>query len=293
MDDAAPPHDASATSPRDPWRPPRPSWPQLLSSPLRCLPDFLIIGAQKAGTTSLFASLNEHPSVWMPPCKECHFFTRPWRPMLAYRGFFPTRRTRDRMGRDGEPVRLGEATPYYLFHPRTPARVARSLPEVKLIAILRDPVERAYSHHRHCVRRGTESLDFEAALEAEATRTAGAAERLARSAFAVSDAHRHHSYLARGLYAQQLRRWFEHVDRRRIHVAFFEHLLESPETSLARIETFLGLPVRDRGELPRRNSGGRSAPMADETRRRLRERFAEPNRELAELLGVEPPWPAS
>jgi tRNA(Leu) C34 or U34 (ribose-2'-O)-methylase TrmL len=171
----------------------------LLTSPARCLPDFLIIGAQKAGTTSLFAHLNEHPAVWMAPWKECHFFSRPWLPTTAYRGFFLMRSTRRRIERRlGRRLLVGEATPYYLFHPLAPLRAARALPKAKLIVLLRDPVERAYSHYRHEVRLGLETLSFEEALDAEATRTAGETERLGRSPFASSDGHRHYTYIARG-----------------------------------------------------------------------------------------------
>lgn len=273
------------------WRPPRPAWRNLLTAPARCLPEFLIIGAQKAGTTSLFAHLNDHPAVWMPPWKECHFYSGPWRPLSVYRGFFPTAGTRRRIQRElGQPLRLGEATPYYLFHPRTPAWVARTLPDVKLIVILRDPVDRAYSHYRHCVRRGTESLSFEEALDAEAGRTAGTHERLARSPLATSDAHRHHTYVARGHYAEQLERWFDHVDRDRVHVAIFEQLFDDPGPALARIESFLDLPPREAATVPRRNAGTESAAMADATRRRLAATFAESNRRLERLLGIDLPW---
>ena len=274
-----------------PWRRPRPAWRNLLSSPLRCLPDFLILGAQKAGTTSLFAHLNDHPAVWMPPCKECHFFSGPWRPLTMYRGFYPTASTRRRVERTlGRRLLLGEATPYDLFHPRSPGRVARALPRVKLIVILRDPVERAYSHYRHCVRRGTESLSFAAAIDAEPARTAGEAERLARTRFTVSDSHRHHTYVARGHYAEQLERWLEHVGRDRMHVAIFEHLFEAPGPALAGIEAFLGLPTRDTAAAPRRNAGSESQPMDAAIRRRLAETFAESNRRLERLLGIDLPW---
>lgn len=270
----------------------RPHAWNLLTSPARCLPDFLIIGAQKAGTTSLFAHLNEQSAVWMAPCKECHFFSRPWVPTTAYRGFFLMRSSRRRIERElGRRLLVGEATPYYLFHPRAPVRAARALPKAKIIVLLRDPVERAYSHYRHEVRLGLETLSFEEALDAEAARTAGETERLAQSPFASSDGHRHYTYVARGRYAEQLRRWFEHFDREQFHVEFAERLFDDAGPALARIERFLGLREGEGGAaLPVENRGKAMGEMAEATRRRLEAEFAEPNRELAELLGVELPW---
>jgi hypothetical protein len=109
--------------------------------------------------------------------------------------------------RHGLGLRSGEASPYYLFHPHVPGRVAEHLPGVKLIALLRDPVQRAYSHYQHEVAGGFETLSFEEAIEAEPARLAGETERLLAEPLYNSFAHQHHSYVARGHYAEQLDRW--------------------------------------------------------------------------------------
>jgi len=275
-------------------RPVRPRWLSLITSPLRCLPDFLIIGAQKSATTSLFARLDRHPAVWMPSCKECHFFSRPWRPAVLYRAFFMLGWKRRRLERSlGRPVLLGEATPYYLFHPAAPARAARILPRARLIVLLRNPVERAYSHYRHCVRLGRETLSFEDALAAEPERTAGEAERLARFPFGSSAGHQHYSYAARGRYAEQLRRWLAHFDRAQIHVEIVEHMFADPAATLARVERFLELPPGPPHPFETHNQGIEMGSMTDEARTRLLAAFAEPNRELEALLEIELPWPRS
>ncbi len=142
---------------------------------LRLLPDYLIIGAQRAGTTSLHRYLIQHPGVRTTlRTKGVHFFDTGYgRGMSWYASRFPTRLTAWYVARrHGVELRTGEASPYYLFHPHVPGRVAEHLPQVKLIALLRDPVGRAYSHYQHEVARGFETLSFEEAIEAEAARLA-------------------------------------------------------------------------------------------------------------------------
>ena len=165
----------------------------------RPLPDFLVIGAQKAGTTALYAYLRWHPQITGPSWKEVSFFDRHWwRGEGWYRGQFPLR--------SGGRL-VGEASPSYLFHPLAPERVHALLPGVKLVALLRDPVARAYSHYQHEVALGREPLSFEDALAAEDERTRGEVERLVADPRAFSRAWWDHTYASRGLYADQLERW--------------------------------------------------------------------------------------
>src|SRR5436189_26280 len=125
---------------------------------MRPLPDFLILGAQKAGTTALYAYLRWHPQVTGPSFKEVSFFDRHYaRGERWYRAHLPVRRR----------AVVGEASPSYLFHPLAPERVARMLPEARLIALLRNPVDRAFSHYQHEVALGREQLSFEDALAGE------------------------------------------------------------------------------------------------------------------------------
>src|SRR5439155_3447898 len=153
------------------------------TSAIRMLPDYLIIGAQRAGTTSLYLYLTQHPCVAPVVIgKGVHYFDVDFAKGPGwYRGHFPVaaRRYLSRVGRD-RPLITGEGSPYYLFHPLVPERVAALLPEARLIALLRDPVERAYSHYQHFVERGIETLTFEQALEAEPERLKGEVERLHR-----------------------------------------------------------------------------------------------------------------
>ncbi len=166
----------------------------------RALPDAVILGAQKCGTTSLHGYLVQHPGVIAPLRKEVHFFDLNYaRGENWYRAHF---------GRDGEPGLNLDASPYYLFHPAVPQRMHALLPDARMVVLLRDPARRAYSHYWHERAKGREPLDFEAAIAAEPDRIEVADARLAGGSLERSPDHQHFSYLARGRYAEQLERWF-------------------------------------------------------------------------------------
>jgi hypothetical protein len=250
----------------------------------RPLPDFLVIGAQKAGTTALYAYLRWHPGITGPSWKEVSFFDRHWwRGERWYRGQFPMR-VQGRL--------VGEASPSYLFHPLAPERVRTLLPDVKLIALLRDPVARAYSHYQHEVALGREPLSFADAIQAEEERMRGEVERLTADPRAFSRAWWDHTYVARGRYAEQLERWLAVFGRDRLLVVRTEDLGENPAETYASVLEFLGAPFHTFDEYPRVFERD-YAPMDPAARAALAETFAEPNRRLEELLGRAFEWPAS
>jgi Sulfotransferase domain len=260
--------------------------------PIRRLPDFLIIGAQRAGTTSLYRYLVAHPAVASAmPSKGVHYFDTHFDESLAwYRGHFPTilaaRYTRVRRGVD---LITGEASPYYLFHPRVPERVADALPNVKLIVLLRDPIERAYSHYANEVARGYEELSFEQALDREARRLKGESEKLETDPGYHSLAHQHHSYLARGLYLEQIERWRSFFPRDQLQILSAERLFADPSAVLAEVHDFLGVERRPLAAYEEHNARRRE-PMRRVTREWLEEFFAEPNRRLFDYLGADFGW---
>jgi hypothetical protein len=245
-------------------------------------PDFVIIGAQRGGTTSLHAYLSAHRNVLTPAKKELHYLTdryergRDW-----YLGQFPRSVPAGSI--------TGEATPYALFHPLAPERLRQIAPKAKLIALLRNPVDRAYSHYLLERSRGFETLDFAAALDAEEDRLAGEEAKLALDLAYVSEAHKHASYLARGDYAPQLERWFAHVPREQILVLRSEDLFAQPEETTARVAAFLDLePVVDFPfTVHNRSAGPRLEPAL---RTRLNAHFAPRNSRLEQLLGWNPGW---
>lgn len=245
----------------------------------RPLPDYLIIGAQRAGTTSLHDYLSAHPSAAAPSLKEVHYFSlNATKPLAWYRSHFPF----------GAQV-TGEATPYYLFHPRVPAEVARALPEVKLIVLLRNPIDRAHSHYTHERAVGREPLEFEEALDREPDRLAGEEERLISDPTYHSFAHQHYSYLARGAYVEQLRRWLRHFPRERLSVISSEEFRADPATTVLAVESFLGLEAYVPKDLASRHVN-KYEPIGVDVRARLREHFAPHNAALFKLLGRDLGW---
>ncbi|MGA1223459.1 MAG: sulfotransferase family protein [Phycisphaerales bacterium] len=257
---------------------PSPGWSALLTAPLRMRPNLLVIGAQKAGTTSLHSLLAGHPEIAMSRIKECNELVRERPSTMRHRAFLP-------LGGALAAKRArwaGESTPYYIFHPQAPVHAARLLPGVHAVAILRDPVARAWSHYRHAVRFGFEPLPFDEALAREAA-------RLAEDPLA----HRQHSYFARGCYAEQLERWFDALGRERVLVVSFEELCGAERIALKAIAGFLGLSTPITGELPLRNQGeGDPAGLSPALRDALRERYRPHNRRLEELLGRPFGWDA-
>lgn len=270
----------------------------------RILPSFLIIGAQRAGTTSLFHYLEQHPEVAAPSggepsvwwSKELHYFDKRYAKGLDwYRSFFPLEATRRFARRRGRNLVAGEATPYYLFHPEVPARVAETLPDVRLIALLRDPIERAYSHYQLSRRQSIERLSFEKAIAAEEKRLArtGASKKAAKMRQARIRRKRRsvRSYLSRGLYAEQLERWYAHFPREQILVIRTEDMMADPATVYGQALDHLGLSRWSPPDFVRRNRAS-YAPIDPALRERLEERFVEPNARLAELLGRDFGWTA-
>ena len=257
----------------------------------RPLPDFLILGAQKAGTTALYAYLREHPALTGPAWKEVSFFDRHfWRGEAWYRGNFPNkvylRAIRARAGVD--PI-VGEASPSYVFHPQAPERAAALVPDARLIVLVRNPVDRALSHYHHEVALGREPLPFEQALDDEETRMAGELERMRDDPRHFSFAWWNFTYQARGRYAEQLERWLELFSRERLLVIPSEDLLQRPRETYAQALVFLGAPPHELAAYPRIFE--REYPAMDPaTRARLREYFAEPNRRLYEFLGRDLGW---
>lgn len=256
--------------------------PRILTAPLRAAPDFLIIGAQKGGTTSLYSILAQHPAVDEAWKKEIHFFDLRYRRGLPwYLAHFPTRRSRRRSaaGRRFS----GEATPYYLFHPHVPRRVRQTFPAVRLVALLRDPVARAYSHYNHLVRLGHEHLSFEDAVRTESERTVGEMDHLLRDEWHYSEPLRNYSYLARGHYAEQLERWWEYFPREQLLVVKSEDFYQRPREWFPRILEHLGLPAWTPDAF-REYNAGRYPEMSPALKRWLADYFEPHNARLYELL---------
>lgn len=264
-----------------------------LTCPLRLLPDFIIIGAHRGGTSAFYYHLTGHPSVAAATTKELNFFDKHYhKGTWWYRAHFPfaiqkcyaqTVRRRDLV--------TGEASPHYLFHPVAAQRVAETLPHVKLIALLRNPVDRAYSQYRRNIYKGWEHVSFEEAVAREARRPCGD-QRL--------DNHfDHHSYLAHGRYSDQLEHWLRLFPRDQFLILRSEDFYADPATALKQALAFLHVST---AELPEQESyahydGYSYRPESRDvneldpsTRQRVAAYFSTYNRRLYELLGRDMGW---
>jgi hypothetical protein len=250
----------------------------------RIEPSFFLIGASRCGTTSLYDLVTRHPGVGRAARKEIEYFDLHYclRDPAWYRSHFP-------LSRPFDEIVTGEATPSYLLDPRVPARLARHYPEAKLIVLLRDPVDRAYSHWAHEVALGIESLPFEQAIAAEAERTRGELKRMLADSSYVSWKYFKYTYLTRGRYADRLEPWLEHFPRHQLLALDFDHLATDQLGVLRKVLEFLHLPAWVPRSVPVLNVGSYT-PVNPQTALRLADDFADANDRLERLLGIELSW---
>ena len=250
-------------------------------SPARALPEFFIIGAQRGGTRTLYTYLAAHPDVQRAATDEVHFFSLYFdRGVSWFLNQFPA----------PEPGRItGEASPYYLFHPLAPQRMRAIVPEARLIVLLRNPVDRAFSQYQLEARQGNEPLSFEEALAAEEERLAGEEERLQADDTYRSFAHQHFSYQARGHYVEQLRRWLDRFPAEQLLFVKSEDFFADPALAYRRATDFLGLRPAP-FSLPRADPPPGRREMRLETRDALQSRFAREQPALRRLVGDAFTW---
>ena len=268
----------------------REGWPE--DEPVTgALPDFLVIGAGKGGTTFLYHLLGQHPLVEPAAAKEPHFFDNLYDEGIEwYRQNFPTPRQKD-----GRTTITGEATPF-MFSPQVPGRVARVVPEARLIALLRNPVDRAYSSYQQMVRRGGTTRTFEEVIEEEKALLLTSPQL---------DGYRREEYLAaaddeaiskglidKGLYVDHLSRWSEHFDREQMLVLKSEDFFARPQEILRQVFAFLDLPEwePDPSVFERKRNSRKYEKMDPDMRRRLEEYFEPHNKRLYEYLGRDLGW---
>jgi hypothetical protein len=253
----------------------------------RPLPDFLVIGGQRCGTTSLFRALMAHPQILRPQLhKGVNYFDLHYdRGEAWYRAHFPARGTDDSR-------RVFDASGYYMVHPMAAERIVRDLPGVKVIAMVRDPVERAYSAYKHELARGFEwEKSFARALELEDARLEDEVERMVADPGYQSFNHRHHAYCRRGEYARLLTPFLEGLGPDQVLIVESESFFSQPEVEYTRIVDFLDIStiVPDRFE---RYNARPGAGLDAEVAARLREHYVPHDEALAGLLGHEPFWRA-
>ncbi len=240
----------------------------------------------------MYRALAEHPSV-LPAVlqKGVHYFDLHYDQSLSwYRAHFPLRLTAERVGRrTGTRAISFESSPYYLFHPLAAERIARDLPGVRVLTLVRDPVERAFSAHAHELARGYETEPFERALELEADRTRGERDKMVKDPRYLSFTFQHQAYLARSTYIEQVEHLASYIGRDHLLVVDSHRLFEDPGPAMREVFDFLELPQPTGITYERHNARPRT-PMPESTRRRLEEHFQPYDERLAAWLGWTPRW---
>ncbi len=255
-----------------------------ITAPARMLPGFLIVGAQRCGTTSMYRALSAHPDVRKAVLhKGVHYFDMNYDHSLAwYRAHFPLR------AGHGDCLTF-ESSPYYLFHPLAGERIAADLPGVKLLVLVRDPVERAYSAYTHERARGFETESFERAIELEPERLHGEAQRIITQPGYLSHSHQHQAYVGRGQYVEQLDRLSQLFGRDRIKVVDSGDFFSTPAPVYDQVLDFLGLPKSDYPPFEQHNARPRS-PIGSALQARLDSHFAPYDEQLESWLAQPPSW---
>lgn len=242
-------------------------------------PDFIIIGSPRCGTTSLYKYIAAHPQVLAAAHKEICFFSEHFNKGMAwYQAHFPP-------PIDARNFLTGEATPTYLTHPLAASRLHGCLPKIKLIVILRNPVDRAVSHYQMLVRRGTEQRSFERAIDSELQLLARATETDLADRNHWKDCH----YIYKSLYACSLKEWLKLFPRKQFLILQSEEFYGNPAATLKQVFEFLELPDFQLGDYKQYN-GANYQPVDDAVRGRLREYFQRYDRELAECANRKFSW---
>jgi hypothetical protein len=255
---------------------------RLLTAPLRTRPVFLMPGAPKCGSSSLFDALLLHPRVRRGLFKEPASLIRHPGSDLRLRMNFP-------LARPLVPWVCGDASMEYWFHPSVPARAARKMPDARLIFIFREPVARAWSEYRMFRKSGNDDADFSRTVSnAVKWLSDPSAGDLCHSA--LRQWKNPLRYVRCGMYADLLREWWRHFSREQSLVLFLEEVSVSPQEHLARAWHHLGLESVPVPSMPHAREGGGGEDMPGEAKRILENFYGPRDADLMNLLGRELPW---
>ena len=259
--------------------------------PLHVLPDFLIIGAARSGTTSLYQYLVQHPNIESCVVKQLHFFDQYFqRGTNWYRMNFPSSWKKFCAAKIKKNKFItGEATPYYLQNPNAPKRVFELIPDVKLIALLRNPIDRAYSHFKRRKKNLSEKLSFEEAAEQEEIRIKDEIKKMEEDAGYFSYTYHRLSYIHAGLYAEHLERWLKVFPRKQLLIVQTEEFQKNTPEVYNRILKFLEMPPF-RLKAYKQFQKSESSSMNLQTRKRLIDYCKPYNEKLFSLIGARFDW---
>lgn len=262
-----------------------------LTSPLRLLPDFIIIGTPKGGTTSLYNYLIQHPNIYSAYRKEVDFFIHYYNFGINwYKSFFPLSMYKFIIKiLFKKKFITGEASPSYMFDPNAPRRVSALLPKIKLIILLRNPVERAYSHYNMQVRRGWEPLSFEASIQKEQERIGCEIEKALKNENYNTFLIQLFSYLSKGVYIKQIKNWVKYFSKQQFLILKSEDFYDNPKNTLKKVYDFLNLPNFELNEYVKYNYGIYDK-INNKTKEKLIEYYSPYNKKLNQYLNMNFNW---
>ena len=257
-----------------------------LTAKKRTTPDFIIAGTPRGGTTSLFQYLSLHPNIFPPLRKEVKYFDSFYfLGKIWYQAHFPyKRKIRENKGI------TGEATPNYLMHPVAMKRIASEIPDIKIILLLRNPIDRAYSHYKLTVKSGEEPLSFEEALAAEPDRLRGESEKIAKDLYYSQGNWIKYSYLSRGHYIEQVPQVFELFNKSQILILRSEDFYSNTNEIYQQVLQFLGVKTWRPEKFQIFKPSTTKSRMSKETRKMLVDHFEPYNHRLYEYLNRDFEW---
>ena len=253
---------------------------RIYTSSYRKKPDFIIVGTQKGGTSSLYKYLLQHPDILSALKKEIHYFDLNYDKRINhYLAYFPLRLPWN------QKKITGEASPYYMFHPHAIKRIAYHFPETKIIVLLRNPVTRAYSHYNHEKKLGREERSFDEIAGDQHDLINSIKEwysSIKDESYYSYELHRH-SYLLRGKYDFQIRNIFKHFDSSNILIIQSEEMFDEPNLVFKETIDFLGLSPVKLNNYTTHNSNEYKS-INEKTRKNLSICYSKHNEKLFNLI---------
>jgi len=258
---------------------------------IRVMPDFLIIGVSKGGTTSLYNYLIKNPCIAPALGKEVSFFDDNFsKGVLWYKTNFPTLITKYQIKKNHQYFLTGEAADY-LYHPLAPKRINELIPEVKMIALLRNPIDRAFSHYWQSVRKGREMESFQEVIERQLS-DESAFQKDSYLFETLNDLKINplNAYLSAGIYVDRIKRFYDIFNKEQILIIKSEDLFVNPETTVNVVTNFLNIPKWNLTNYPKYNYYEDQPQLDSEIRQRLSEYYKPHNERLYSLLGISFDW---
>ena len=259
-----------------------------ITGPLRVLPDFIIIGSMKCGTTSLYYDICEHPCASPAAYDEIGFFDSNFHLGLNwYRSMFPTKRQIEGVRRKEGVAITGEDTPFYFWNPVAAKRIQKLLPNIKLITILRNPIDRAYSEYQDQASNESDFPSFETVIENEMNMKRNDTSLITEENFEIFN--QKNSNLLKGIYVDQLKIWTRLFPKGQIFTLTTEDLNSDSIGTLELVFQYLNLP-KYKIKNPQYKKQKKYVSMNTQTRKLLIQFFKPHNEELFKFIGKKFDW---